>query len=160
MGINWRNAWSSATAYAVRDAVSYSGSTFVCVTANTNNQPDVSASWNLVAQKGTDGTNGTNGATGATGPAGPAGSTGPAGPAGPTGPAGPSGTALKGSDTLSSTGTKTVSNATILATSIILATYTTSGPPATPVTVSSVSAGSATFKGQNNATFNYVVFNP
>jgi len=54
-GINWLGAWSSSTTYAVRDAVSYLGSSYYAVAANTNQPPAVGAYWNLLALKGTDG---------------------------------------------------------------------------------------------------------
>jgi hypothetical protein len=38
-GLTWRGAWDSATAYAVDDVVRRDGSSFVCVTANTGNDP-------------------------------------------------------------------------------------------------------------------------
>lgn len=53
-GLNWRGAWSNATAYAVNDGVSYSGSSYICVTAHTNSAPP-SANWNLLSAKGVDG---------------------------------------------------------------------------------------------------------
>lgn len=62
VGINMRGAWSNSTAYAVRDGVTFGGSTYYCLTANTNSQPP-SANWLLVAAAGTNGTNGTNGST-------------------------------------------------------------------------------------------------
>jgi hypothetical protein len=53
-GLNWCGAWSNATAYAVNDGVSYSGSSYICVTAHTNSAPP-SANWNLLSAKGVDG---------------------------------------------------------------------------------------------------------
>ena len=40
-------AWSNATAYLVNDVVTYSGSTYVCIVANTNSQPP-SANWSAI----------------------------------------------------------------------------------------------------------------
>ena len=82
-GFNFRNAFSASSSYAVSDVVTYNGSTYVAIAANSgpnNSTPDVNAAWNLMA------------AEGATGPAGPSGGPpGPQGPAGPTGPQGPTG---------------------------------------------------------------------
>jgi Concanavalin A-like lectin/glucanases superfamily/Collagen triple helix repeat (20 copies) len=97
-GLTWRGTWSSSTAYAVDDAVSYSGSSYFCTAANTAQQPDTATSyWAPLAMRGATGATGPTGPagptgpTGATGPAGPTGATGPAGPIGPTGPAGSTG---------------------------------------------------------------------
>ncbi len=97
-GLTWQNTWSSAASYQPTDAVSFGGSSYVCITANTNQEPDISpSSWQLLAQVGAQGQQGLQGVIGPTGPAGPAGSTGATGPAGPagstgaTGPIGPQG---------------------------------------------------------------------
>ena len=94
--LNWTGAWSSATAYNPGDAVSLGGSSYVCVTANTNSPPP-NANWNTLAQQGATGATGATGPTGPTGPQGatgaqgPIGNTGPQGPIGNTGPTGPTG---------------------------------------------------------------------
>ncbi len=73
-GINWRGAWSSSASYAIDDAVSFNGSSYIAIAANSNAEPDISpAAWNLLA------------AQGSTGPQGATGPTGPQGPQGPTG---------------------------------------------------------------------------
>lgn len=91
-GINWRGAWSSATAYATGDGVSSGGSSYLALVANTNVTPaGHPATWAVLAQKGATGPTGPRGAAGATGPKGPTGPTGPRGTAGPTGPRGPTG---------------------------------------------------------------------
>lgn len=58
-GLNWLGPWSSATAYVIDDAVSYYGSSYVCIAPNTNSPPAVSttdftptANWHMLAQKG------------------------------------------------------------------------------------------------------------
>ncbi len=57
---NWRGAWSGSNTYAIYDAVSYSGSSYIATAAGTNKEPDTNPSyWQLLAQAG---------ATGATGP--------------------------------------------------------------------------------------------
>lgn len=54
-GINWRGAWSSATSYAVNDAVSIGGSSYICTAANTNQQPPNATYWDVLAQEGASG---------------------------------------------------------------------------------------------------------
>ena len=56
----WRGAWSNTTAYAKSDAVSYGGSSYICVTPHTGSTPP-SANWNLFAQAGTSGIGNVNG---------------------------------------------------------------------------------------------------
>lgn len=84
-GYTWRSTWSSATAYVPYDTVSYLGSSYVCILANTNQTPTNTTYWNIIAQMGATGT---TGATGATGPQGIQGIQGPTGTTGATGPAG------------------------------------------------------------------------
>lgn len=69
VSVTWRNAYGSGTTYAVNDAVSYNGSSYISLQAsNTGHQPDTSSSWwGLLAAKGTDGTAGTNGTNGTNG---------------------------------------------------------------------------------------------
>lgn len=47
-GITWRNVWSNVTTYAVNDAVTYSGSTWICISAHTNQAPPNATYWNMV----------------------------------------------------------------------------------------------------------------
>jgi hypothetical protein len=98
-GLNWKGNWNTSTEYAVDDAVSINGSSYIALTANTNVQPPAAA-WTVLSQKGdmgltgADGPQGSMGATGPTGPIGPEGpqgSTGADGAAGPPGPEGPTG---------------------------------------------------------------------
>ena len=86
--INWRGAWVSTNAYVVDDAVSDSGSSYICIAANTNEEPPNAIYWGILAQEGAPGA---DGAAGATGPTGPAGATGPTGPTGATGATGAAG---------------------------------------------------------------------
>jgi len=72
--LDWRGAWATATAYAVNDAVSNGGSSYVCISAHTSGsttEPGVGASWqaewDLMASAGADGADGTNGTDGADG---------------------------------------------------------------------------------------------
>ena len=52
----WEGAYSAGTTYAVNDAVSYSGSSYICKLESTGNVPTNSTYWDLLALKGTDGT--------------------------------------------------------------------------------------------------------
>lgn len=53
-GLVWRSAWSSGTAYAVGDAVSYGATSYISILAGTNHQPDISPTyWNVLAQGST-----------------------------------------------------------------------------------------------------------
>jgi hypothetical protein len=78
-GLRWLDGWSNAASYVIGDAVSFNGSSYIAVAANTNQQPDTSGSWDLLAQAGAPG------AAGAQGPAGPPGIQGSEGPQGPAG---------------------------------------------------------------------------
>ena len=48
----WRGAWGDTTTYNPLDAVSYDGSSYVCILQNTNNVPPNATYWALIAQKG------------------------------------------------------------------------------------------------------------
>ena len=90
--ISFTGQWLVNTSYPVGAAVSYAGSSYVALVANTGREPDLSPiSWGLLAQAGAQGSAGATGATGLEGPTGYAGPPGVAGPAGPVGPAGPAG---------------------------------------------------------------------
>jgi len=92
-GLTWQGQWAPNTAYAVRDAVVYQGSSYLALFANTGSMPP-NANWLLLAAGGAKGDTGQTGPTGVAGPqggTGPTGATGPAGPAGPTGATGPAG---------------------------------------------------------------------
>ena len=52
VGMVWRGAWSSVTAYILNDAVSFAGSSYICILGNTNNSPPNATYWNLLAQTG------------------------------------------------------------------------------------------------------------
>ena len=96
--IAFRGGWLTGSTYSIGDTVSYGGSGYIAIAANSGREPDVSPNyWSLLAQSGAagpagpQGTTGTQGPTGYPGPAGPAGPTGSVGGAGPAGPSGPSG---------------------------------------------------------------------
>lgn len=52
--IEWKGTYSGATAYAVNDAVTYNGSSFICKLASTGNAPNIGGNtwWDDLAQKG------------------------------------------------------------------------------------------------------------
>lgn len=81
---NYLGNYQSSANYALHDAVSWQGSTYVSLTAgNSGNTPSSSPlQWAVLAAQG---------ATGGTGPQGPAGADGAIGPAGATGATGPQG---------------------------------------------------------------------
>src|SRR5207302_1817510 len=84
--------WSNATAYAVNDAVTFNGTSYIAMAAGTNQPPDVTpAAWSVLAMVGSTGATGLTGTAGVTGAVGPTGSTGATGIQGIQGLAGPSG---------------------------------------------------------------------
>jgi hypothetical protein len=99
--VNFRNAWSSSASYAIGDAVSESGSSYIALLANTDINPatDVSGHWAVLAAEGATGATGSQGVqgpigtTGATGPQGIQGATGAVGAAGSQGIQGATGAA-------------------------------------------------------------------
>ncbi len=92
--MNFRGAWMSTTTYAVNDAVTENGATFIAVVANVGHNPatDSGTHWKLLAAAGTTGATGAAGAKGANGTNGNTGATGPQGPVGPLGPSCANGT--------------------------------------------------------------------
>lgn len=66
VGLTWRGAWDGGTAYAVRDAVTYNGSSYRRLVAGTTaTAPDADATnWALFAQKGDPGAQGDPGPQG------------------------------------------------------------------------------------------------
>ena len=104
-GLLWLGAWSSGTNYVVDDAVSYLGSSWVCIQNHSNQAPAVPSSyWDLLAEQGATGATGLLGQTGATGPQGDPGETGATGVSiigqtgatGVTGATGPAGFGFSG----------------------------------------------------------------
>jgi hypothetical protein len=91
--LTWRGTWSSATTYALNDAVQLNGTSYISTQAgNLNEEPDTDPTfWSTLAQIGATGATGPTGSTGATGAAGATGATGPNGVIGPAGPTGPTG---------------------------------------------------------------------
>lgn len=64
--INWRGAWDSGTAYALRDAVGCNGASYICISAHSNQVPPNATFWDVLALRGVDGAsgNGTGDVTG------------------------------------------------------------------------------------------------
>jgi hypothetical protein len=61
--MNFRGVWSAATEYAVNDAVTFAGSTYLALTAGNNAEPDLNpGSWAVLAQAGATGAAGVQGA--------------------------------------------------------------------------------------------------
>jgi hypothetical protein len=82
---NYTGNYISTTNYALHDAVSFNGSTYVSlVGGNVGNTPSLSpAQWAVLASQGPAGPVGATGSAGSPGAAGATGATGPAGPQGP-----------------------------------------------------------------------------
>lgn len=61
--MNFRGVWSAAAGYAVNDAVTFAGSTYLAVTAGSNQEPDMyPGTWAMLAQAGGVGATGATGA--------------------------------------------------------------------------------------------------
>jgi hypothetical protein len=51
VGFTWRGVWSSSSAYAINDCVSRNNQSYVCIIANTGNDPSTDTThWSLIAQ--------------------------------------------------------------------------------------------------------------
>ena len=83
--VNYTGNYASSTNYAVADAVSFGGSTYVSLlTPNYGNSPGLSPTyWAVLAAQGPTGQAGPQGLPGAAGAVGPSGAVGAAGPQGP-----------------------------------------------------------------------------
>ncbi|WP_340112610.1 FISUMP domain-containing protein [Maribellus mangrovi] len=66
-GLNWKGPYNPATSYRINDAVGYDGSSYICISPTTGNDPTNDTYWDLLALKGTDGSDGQDGAAGADG---------------------------------------------------------------------------------------------
>lgn len=82
---NYLGNYQSAASYALNDAVSWQGSTYISLIGGNQGQtPSLSApQWALLAAQGATGATGAAGSAGVTGPIGPAGATGATGLQGP-----------------------------------------------------------------------------
>ncbi|HXB64331.1 MAG TPA: hypothetical protein VNV42_05575 [Solirubrobacteraceae bacterium] len=91
--VDFRGAWEGGHIYAVGDAVSFDGSSYVSLEpSNQGNDPATHpSSWALLAERGAEGPHGATGSTGLTGATGAAGATGASGPVGATGAIGATG---------------------------------------------------------------------
>ena len=93
--MTFAGGWLVGTAYPPGAGVSYGGSSYVALAANTGRQPDLSPQyWGMLAAAGAAGPAGATGATGLTGPTGypgPPGAQGLTGAAGLQGPVGQAG---------------------------------------------------------------------
>jgi hypothetical protein len=88
----WKGAWSSGASYAVLDAVSYQGQSYISTAdSNLGNAPTAGSPWDLMVLKGAEGPQGPQGPDGPEGPQGIQGPDGPEGPQGIQGPDGPEG---------------------------------------------------------------------
>lgn len=67
VGMTWQGTYSGGTTYAVDDAVSYNGSSYICILASTGNLPTDDTYWELLADKGDTGDTGAKGDKGDTG---------------------------------------------------------------------------------------------
>ena len=54
-GLVWKGVWSSATSYAVDDAVAWDGSSYICTVAHSNQEPPNASYWDVLAAAGVDG---------------------------------------------------------------------------------------------------------
>ena len=104
-GLQWQGTWNSTKVYALNDAVSYNGTSYISIGTGQGNQPDSSSAfWSVLAGQGAVGATGAAGVAGATGATGVAGSAGAAGATGATGSAWATGaTALQRQGTWNST---------------------------------------------------------
>lgn len=53
--VNWKNTYNPSTTYIIDDAVSYNGSSYICILASTGNAPTNTTYWDVLAEKGADG---------------------------------------------------------------------------------------------------------
>lgn len=65
--ITWESAWSSLTSYNVNEAVTYNGTSYVCILNHTDQTPPNATYWDVLAAKGDQGDQGNTGAQGNTG---------------------------------------------------------------------------------------------
>lgn len=58
-GLNWAGPWTGTASYQIDDAVSFGGSAWIALAANTSSTPSViNADWDLLASKGDSGASG------------------------------------------------------------------------------------------------------
>lgn len=124
-GLTYQGVYSSTVNYALHDAVTYSGSTWISLQpANQGNTPDASPMWwKQIAAQGQQGPAGPQGAKGDTG------DIGPQGPQGLTGPAGPQGQPVHFLGAWSGTTSYVTGDAVFLNGSAYIATAAVTGNP-------------------------------
>jgi hypothetical protein len=52
LDVTWLGAYAGGTSYVINDAVSYGGSSYICILASTGNLPTNGTYWNVMASKG------------------------------------------------------------------------------------------------------------
>jgi len=62
--INWLGEWSDATAYEENDAVTWLGTSYICIVAHTDQEPPNPTYWDVLASKGDEGDTGDQGDAG------------------------------------------------------------------------------------------------
>ena len=87
-GLVWHGTYLGGHHYYPDDAVSYQGSSYICIAESTGHVPTNVTYWTVLSSKGEAGAQGPQGIKGDTGSTGPTGLTGPQGPTGLTGPKG------------------------------------------------------------------------
>jgi len=90
-GLNWTGNWNPDTTYAVDDAVRLTGSTYLAILANTNEEPPDSTFWAVLTEKGEKGSQGAKGDQGGKGDTGSQGAQGGKGDTGSQGAPGSQG---------------------------------------------------------------------
>ena len=107
-GFDFLNAFNASASYVIDDVVTYNGSTYLAIAANSgpsNPTPDTNPSaWSVMAEEGAAGAAGAVGSTGSQGPQGIPGAGGATGATGPQGPAGASPFTLDGANAVFTTG--------------------------------------------------------
>ena len=94
--MSFQGDWAGGTTYAALQVVTFGGSSYVSLADdNTGNQPDSSAEWALIAQKGDTGDQGPQGDQGVQGVQGVQGDPGPQGNPGVQGNPGPQGNPVR-----------------------------------------------------------------
>ena len=91
-GLNWTGDWSGATSYILDDVAFSGGTSYVCISAHTNQAPPNATYWDIVASLGDQGSQGDTGAQGTQGAQGSQGNDGAQGAQGTQGSTGAQGT--------------------------------------------------------------------
>ncbi|GAA3749622.1 DNRLRE domain-containing protein [Terriglobus aquaticus] len=157
-GIVFQGSYDSTRNYALHDAATYGGGTWLSLTAgNHGNTPGTTQDWVQIAAPGAPGAAGPQGLPGNAGATGPQGATGPAGPAGPAGPQGLTGAPVAFRGAWNSVSAYVTGDAVSYTGSSWIATSAISGTPPGSAPQWSLlaqagSAGAAGTPGQTGAT--------